>query len=261
MGITSKIKDNSIFLFDSGIGGVTVLDELLSHLPYENYVYIADEKYCPYGDRGDNFIRARLYDICLYIKNFNPKAIVIACNTASRFKIIFSNVLSCPIFDAISPTVEYAEKMSFSKKVLLLATESTVNGGVYQKEFAKLGIYCYGLACKNFVPFIESLKVNTTDFINYVEKIFSSIEVNSFDTVIYGCTHYGLADSVLRKFIGKNVNVVSCAKPVALTFFDNFDKYSELIKGSVTFLTTGNKSDFLKKLKFYDKLYGNCFSL
>lgn len=265
MDIACQIKDNSVFLFDSGIGGITVLDELLSYLPHENYVYIADEKYCPYGDRGDDFISERLYDICLFIKNFNPKALIIACNTASRFKNIFYNVLDSPIFDVITPTVEYAKKMYFSKKVLLLATESTVKGSVYQNEFKKLGIYCHGLACNNFVPFIEDLKVNTSDFINYVVKIFSSIELSRFDTVIYGCTHYGFADKVLRKFIKKNVNVVSCAKPVALAFSDIFGKYlkseTERIKGSVTYLTTGNKSDFLKKLKFYDKLYGNCFSV
>lgn len=252
-----------ICLFDSGLGGITVLDEFVSALPNENFIYVADEKYCPYGMREDNYIIERIVKITAFLQNFNPKAIVIACNTASRFIDVARNACKCFVLDVISPTANYVAKISETKRVLLLATESTVLGGLYQKYLSQSGIVCDPLACSEFLPFIESAKVFGKQFKDVADKKFKSVDFESYDAVIYGCTHFGLIDSVIRDYLHGRLMTVSCGAPT----LDLLKKYlicNNLLNSifadkcaNVQIYTT-SKADILKKLLlFYGKNYKN----
>lgn len=264
MDIACKIKDNSVFLFDSGIGGVTVLDALTALFPDENYIYIADEKYCPYGERGDDFLKERLLQISYFIKKHNPKAVVIACNTASRFKNVFIKVLSCPIFDVITPTVNYVTKIIGDKKVLVLATESTVSGGLYQSEFKKRGVNVDAIACNSFVNYIENRKINCKEFEDYLVKLFTMVKLEDYGIVIYGCTHYGYIDRVIRKFLPCGIKVVECGLPTALSIkesnvFNSFNLVGDHNFESPIVFTTSSATSFKRKLSFYGKKYLNVY--
>lgn len=264
MDVARKIKEDSVFLFDSGIGGITVLDALTALLPDENYIYIADEKYCPYGDRGDDFLKERLMTISYFIKRHNPKAVVIACNTASRFKNVFENALSCPVFDVIMPTVNYVTNFISDKKVVVLATESTINGGMYQSELKKRGVNVDGIACNSFVYYIENGKINCKEFEDYVAKLFSRVKIEDYGTVVYGCTHYGYIDNVIRKFLPCGIMVVECGIPTALSIkesnvFSSFNLVGDVNFKSPIIVTTSAPTLFKRQLSFYGKKYFNVY--
>lgn len=245
----------SIVVFDSGVGGLTVLNELVSILPYEDFIYLADEKRCPYGNRNDEFITERLSEICDYISQFKPRAVVIACNTASRFKSVFTEKLNVPVFDVILPTVNYVETSLKGGKVLLLATKSTVDGGVYQKALKKKNIYCKALVCNFFVPYIENLLTETKEFSIRLKKLFSSADLNVFDGVIYGCTHYGLIDEKIKNFLNNSCRTFSCGHPTALFVKKSLYGRSNVKRCekfcNVKYFTTESVENFSRKLNYY----------
>lgn len=249
----------SIVVFDSGVGGLTVLNELVKIAPYEDFIYLADENCCPYGNKDDEFIAERLFKICDYIKQFEPLAVVIACNTASRFKGVFTGKLNVPVFDVIMPTVNYVETFvqrgNKVGKVLLLATKSTVDGGVYQKAFKERNIYSKALVCDFFVPYIENLRTETEEFSIRLAKLFSSVDLNVFDAIIYGCTHYGLINEKIKNFLNENCRTFSCGLPTALSVKKSL--YSRLKAKrcekfcKVKYFSTENAENFFKKLNYY----------
>lgn len=245
----------SIVVFDSGVGGLTVLNELVTAAPYEDFIYLADEKFCPYGNRDDEFITDRLSKICDYIKRLNPRAVVIACNTASRFKNVFKKKLSVPVFDVITPTVNYVGAFYKGEKVLLLATKSTVNGGVYQKALKRKNIYCKAVACEFFVPYIENLLTHSEEFSIRLTETFSSVDFDAFAAVIYGCTHFGLIDDKIKNFLNKNCQTFSCGLPAALLVKESlFFRSTEDFSGKfckVKYFTTASAETFFKKLNYY----------
>lgn len=249
-------KSGSVVVFDSGLGGLTVLDVLISAFPSENYVYFADEKFCPYGNRGDGFLINRLKIISNFFATMRPKAVVIACNTASRFRFVFDEIFGESIvFDVINPTVEYVAEVVKAKKVLLLATSSTVNGGVYQSQLKKRNILTTALSCGEFVGFIENGRTGRYDFISCVKETLSQVTLSDYDTVVYGCTHFGFADEVISKFLPKTISVVQCGMPT-VRFIKRTGILGDVLNDvnnckTPTFLTTTYPKAFKNKLPFY----------
>lgn len=251
----------SIVVFDSGVGGLTVLNELVKVTPYEDFIYLADEKLCPYGNRTDEFIAERLAKICDYINQFNPNAVVIACNTASRFKNVFQEKLKVPVFDVISPTVTCVKTFLKGEKVLLLATKSTVNGGVYQKALKGNNIFCIAVSCEFFVPYIENLLIESKEFSIRLKELFSCVDFGGFDAVIYGCTHFGLIDDKIKKILNKNCQTFYCGLPTALLVKESLfgrstrDFYKKFCK--VNYFTTASAESFFKKFNYYSNRLPN----
>lgn len=257
------MDDRPICLFDSGIGGITVLDEFISRFPNQRYIYIADEKSRPYGNREDGFIISRITKIAEFMLNFNPKVVVIACNTASRFRSVFEKFFDKKIVvDVISPTVNYVTDILFAKTVLLLATESTVKGGLYQKTFQKRNILCDCVSCGEFVNYIENVERDDIKFFRCIENKLGGFLNRHYDVVIYGCTHYGFADYLLRGFFPLTCNLLSCGVPTALLLKELLSpefasiKQKTLLSG-VQYFTTSDEHSFESTLTFYDKFYGD----
>lgn len=258
MDIIDYAKRNYVAVFDSGLGGLTVLDALISAFPSENFVYFADEKFCPYGNRGDDFLINRLTTICTFLAKMKPKAVVIACNTASRFSYVFDEFFGGKVvFDVIKPTVEYVADVVKARKVLLLATLSTVNGAVYQSEFIKRNIITKAISCSEFVDFIENVNAKRLDFIACVKYELSKVELSDYDTVVYGCTHFGLADGIIRTFLPNNVGIVECGLPTSRLIKKsgvlNDCSTDKPYRGTSVFLTTACAETFKRKLSFYGK--------
>ncbi len=239
------------------------MDEMLSRFPDRRYIYIADEKNRPYGNREDGFIISRVTKIAEFILRFNPKAVVIACNTASRFRGVFEKYFDKNIVvDVIFPTVNYATNVLYAKSVLLLATESTVRGGLYQKAFQTRKILCDRLSCGEFVNFIENVNRDEVEFYRCVKNKLSKFCDRKYDVVIYGCTHFGFADYLLRRFFPSTCKILSCGAPTALVLkelisrdFASTDRKEGLY--DVRYFTTSDKRSFENTLVFYDKFYGD----
>ncbi len=255
--------EKPICLFDSGLGGITVLDGLVSCLPNENFVYVADRKYCPYGTREDNYIIKRVVKITELLRQFTPKAIVIACNTASRFIDVVRDISKVFVTDVIAPTVSYVSEVTASKRVVLLATESTVCGGLYQKKLRSLGVTCEAVPCSEFLPYIENEEVFTERFYNLVESKLDSVRLSDYDVIIYGCTHFGLIDGIIKRYLPKSVKTVSC-KTATSEVIKNYLIGENLLNSNfvsrdckVRLYTTSTIESFQKALSFYGKAYKN----
>ena len=155
-----------IGVFDSGVGGLTVLEKLVEMYPSENFIYVADQGYCPYGTKTKEEIEQRVLTIGKYLLNRGVKAIVIACNTASLFKQSLQNITDTPVISVIEPTALRAIELTKSKKVAVLATNATIQNGKYQKILEENGVEVYPVPASSFVEIIESNEMDS----NYALK-------------------------------------------------------------------------------------------
>lgn len=185
-----------IGVFDSGIGGLNVLKELITKYPKIEYLYFGDTLYLPYGDKT----KEQLIDFGIRIIRFFEREkvdrIVIACGTCSSLVAEYRKRTYIPIDEMIGPTVQYIT--GHYKKIALLATPSTIKNGVFEQKLKQKGVSVYPLACPNFVPYLEGL----TKKLN-IKKELEPIQNKDCEVVVLGCTHFPL----LKKEIEKELQI------------------------------------------------------
>ena len=239
-----------IALFDSGVGGLTVLKSVMDLLPCENYLYFADNGYFPYGTKSYADLRLRLEKLLSFMENFKPKAIVIACNTASLHVEYLQNLTNIPIVDVISPTCKHVESVTMNKKVCLLATDATVQSQKYQQILQKVGVEVVAIPCSDFVSIAES-GVCEQKAMEVISSKLQPISNIDFDTVILGCTHFGLIKKQIFNVLGVR-NYVQCGNPTAKVLFDvlqNSNLLSNATKGGLNIFTTAKTQSAIKVCK------------
>lgn len=186
-----------IGVFDSGIGGITVLEEIYKILPNESYLYFGDNKNAPYGDKTNEEIREFTYKIINHFLKNDVKIIVIACNTVTSF--LYKELvkeLSVPVIGVIYPTVEYVNDLHI-KKVGVIATMRTIENNTYQKLIDK---NVYALATPEFVPMVEDGSyVNRT---KEIQDILKPLFDNHIHALVLGCTHYPFLRSQIEEVYG-----------------------------------------------------------
>ena len=191
------MKENYIAVFDSGIGGLTVLDELSNRLPNRNFIYIADNKNTPYGNLSSgNLLRLTLDSLCI-LKNYNIKALVLGCNTISvSIRDKLQDYFDFPVFGVFPPVEKF---LMGNKRVLLLATQRTVGSFENNKNLVALGL-------PNLAKDIEENAFNL-EKINILDHIPRNLlNNNAFDKVVLGCTHYiFIKNKILDHFCPKKV--------------------------------------------------------
>ena len=204
-----KNKD-TIGIFDSGIGGLTVANAIYKHLPKENLIYFGDTAHLPYGDKSEELIKSFSIDIANFlIKEKNCKAVVIACNTASAVAYEYlrdKHRGSIPIINVIDPIIEAIVEDESIKKVGLIATQTTINSGVYQEKLQrrKPNIKVDVLATPLLVPMIEEGFANDNISHAVIENYLENDKFKDIDALILGCTHYVLIkDEINEYFKGK----------------------------------------------------------
>lgn len=218
-------------VFDSGVGGLTVLQELQKVAPFCNFVYVADHAFCPYGTKTPSQIKSRAVAVANYLHKLGACEIVVACNTASTFAAEIRRQTKLPVFDVISTTsAVIAEKKQY-KTAVLLATEATINSGVYQQILHNFNIETFAVSCSEFVPLVEN-SANSQTIRNTVSKCLANVE-NSADIVILGCTHFPLLQKEISQCVG-NIPIISCSNSVS-QFFCAYPHGS----GQTVYLTTG----------------------
>lgn len=242
------MKDK-IVVFDSGLGGLNIYNILTSNYPGENFIYFADELYLPYGTKSIDFLKKRVKDIIEYFKE--AKAIIIACNTASSIYNLL-DVQYDNVFEIIDVTSRYAFKHSENKRIGIIATNLTIELGMYQSKLKNLNATPFPLKYSELVEFIENkLNYNNEEYISIVneslEKKFKYFENTNIDTLICGCTHFGYLIDQYKKHL--NVKNYITSEKAMLDFLKTKIKFENNDNPTRNIYTSGDKIDFSKKLR------------
>lgn len=250
-GVISMNDKKPIGVFDSGVGGLTVLEKLVKMYPGENFIYVADQGYCPYGTKTKEEIEQRVLTVGKYLLSRGVKAIVIACNTASLFKQSLQNITDIPVISVIEPTARLACQLTKTKKVAVLATNATIKNGKYQRILEENGMEVFPVPASQFVDIIESNEMNTEATLKIVTEKLAPLQNKGIDTVIHGCTHFGLLEFQMKKVL-PDVTYVECGYPTSI-ILENVLQLSKdnVAKGSVEIYTTGKRNDFEAKIKWF----------
>ena len=208
-----------IGIFDSGVGGLTVVKEIFKHLPGYQVIYFGDTARLPYGTKGADFVRKYSLKIAEWLLNKKAKIIVIACHTSSSWasdvlKTKFKNV---PVFEMISSAVGDVLKTTKNKRVGIIGTPGTIKSGAFAKKLLKKdkSLKIYSASCPLFVPLVEMGFVEGDVTRKVIKEYLASLKSKNIDTLVLACTHYPLLKKEIQKFMGKRVNIVNPAESLA----------------------------------------------
>jgi len=236
-------KDKPIGIFDSGIGGLTVVKRLAATLPNENLVYFGDTARVPYGSKSNStVIEYALQDAKFLIKR-NVKSIVVACNTASSVAIkSLKEKYDIPIIGMIESGTESALKSTTNKKIGVIGTRSTIDNKAYSASLKNKdeSITVYERACPLFVPLAEEGWIDHKATFEIAKEYLNDLKEKSVDTLILGCTHYPILADVIQKVIGENVKLIDSGIAAA-----------ELVKTEIERIGLLNNSNVLGRKDFY----------
>jgi glutamate racemase len=208
-----------IGVFDSGVGGLTVLAEIRDRLPYEHTVYFGDTARVPYGVRDLGEVRGFAFELIRYLIGLEVKIVVVACNTATAAALETAQAeFAVPIVGVIEPGARAAVLETRNRRVGVLATESTVHSGAYRRAVHNLdaGIEVYEQAAPRFVPLIERGIVDGPELVETARDYLAPLKEREVDAVILGCTHYPLISAPINRILGPQVRLISSAGQTAL---------------------------------------------
>ena len=208
----------AIGVFDSGVGGLTVVKELIHQLPNEDIIYFGDTARVPYGIKSkETIIRFSIENILFLLKQ-EVKLICVACNTVSSIALpAIKNHFRVPIVGVLSPGAREAVYATKNKRIGVIGTNATITSQAYEKEIRMLDptIRIVSQACPLFVPFVEEGWLNGRAVEDVAKVYLTSLKKAGVDTIILGCTHYPLLKPVIRKVMGQAVVLIDSAKQVA----------------------------------------------
>ena len=217
-----------IGVFDSGVGGLTVVREIMRNLPDERIVYFGDTARVPYGSKSKNTVIRYSRQIVHFLETQQVKAIVIACNTASALALdTIEKEIDLPIIGVVKPGAQMAVETTQNKRVGVIATESTIQSGLYQQLITEAdpAITVYGKPCPLFVPLVENGRVHRGDVVieTVVKEYLTPLKDVGVDTLILGCTHYPLLEEVIGDFMGPDVTLIDSGAEAANLASTQFD--------------------------------------
>lgn len=210
--------DKPIGIFDSGIGGLTVVKEIIRLLPHENLVYFGDTARVPYGIKSRETIIKFSLENTLFLLRRDVKMIVVACNTSSSLALpVIRKHFKIPILGVIMPGAKEAVYATKKGKIGVIGTRATINSRAYEEEIKRLdaGIRVFSQACPMFVPIVEEGWMNDGIATKVAEKYLLPLKGKGIDTLILGCTHYPLLKKRIQALMGCGVRLIDSAQQVA----------------------------------------------
>ena len=205
-----------IGVFDSGVGGLSILDEALRQLPQHDYIYLADSANAPYGEKSSDWIAKRSLSLCKHLADAGCNAIVVACNTATAeaIKQIRSEV-KVPVI-GVEPGIKPAAMQSLNGIVGVLATEATLKSDKFNALLATLPNDCRFIkqAGAGLVPLIEAGKADSEETLELLAKHLVPIQDAGSDTLVLGCTHYPFLRKAIRKLLGDSITLIDTSEAV-----------------------------------------------
>ncbi len=242
-----------IGVFDSGIGGLTVLDEIHRALPHENTVYFGDVERCPYGPRPRDEVRRFAVEITRFLTEHHPlKMLVIACNTASAaaFEDVEHAAAHIPVIGVIEPGARAALDVSSSKRIGVMATAGTVRSNAYRTAVLTIDARAFIVeeACPQLVPLVEAGQTNSEEAEYWVRHYLEPMWAAQVDTLILGCTHYPLLRPVIERVTAGRVAIVDSAHTTAIRVRERLQAANLLAPAGLTprhlLYTTGSPAEF-----------------
>ena len=210
-------SDLPIGIFDSGIGGLTVLRHIREILPAENLIYVADRGHIPYGNKDNDYIVSRAVQITEFLLDMQVKAIVVACNTATAAAVsILRERYSIPII-GMEPGVKPAIQHSRNGMIGILATEGTLGSGKFKGlvERHANGAELFIQPCHGWVEHIESEGISHAQSLRLVQGTIGPLIQKNIDTLVLGCTHYPFLETAIREAVGDQVKIIDTGYAVA----------------------------------------------
>ncbi|MCQ8212804.1 glutamate racemase [Cetobacterium somerae] len=235
----------TIGVFDSGVGGVSVLKEVIKEFPYDNIIYFGDSLHAPYGDREIEEIRA----LCLKVSDFlvyekQVDAIVIACNTATGAAMnIMKDRYKIPVVGVVDNGVNEGIRATKNKNIGVIATPATIKMDIYLKEFNKLdkNLNIYQVKCPLFVGMIEKGWIDNEESNELIKNYLNNLPQN-VDTLILGCTHYPLIEKYIKRYFSGTV--VDPAKETAKSLKIIIGEGDRKEKSHIEFFVSGDSQKF-----------------
>ena len=253
MSKISKKNNQPIGVFDSGVGGLSVLIELKRLLPNENFVFLADQLYVPYGEKTKNELIELAYKITDYfIKYHDVKMMIVACNTSTCNSI--SEVRKkyfLPIVGTV-PAIKPAAEKTKSGTVAIIATPSTSQSEVLKnliKDYCK-NVNVLNIGCKNLEDAVETGELNSLEVHKLLIKYLQEVKNSNADYLVLGCTHYPFLRNSIQKIVGPSVNLIdsgsAIAKHTKSLLVNNILENSQKKNGKTVYFTTGDPVKFSK---------------
>lgn len=216
-----------IGVFDSGLGGLTVVKALRERLPNESIVYLGDTARVPYGNKSKITIQKYSIQITEFLMRKNVKAIVVACNTVSALVLqALSQRVQIPVMGVIEPGVLAAENQSKIKRIGVIGTDATIQSNAYKNLLISINtqLKVFSQACPLLVPLAEDGWVGDNIVKQILIQYLTPLIKKSVDTLILGCTHYPVFLDLISEIIGPNVKIIDSPSEVANSFFQHLKK-------------------------------------
>ena len=202
----------TIGIFDSGLGGLTILNQLKDDFPDFNYIYFGDTAHLPYGNKSKKFIKKFSINIANFLFSKGADIIIVACHSASSVAIeLLNNFFSIPIIGVIEPTIFSAINATKTNHIGVLGTYTTINSKTYSKKINKINnkITVHEIICPLFVPIVEEGLENSDIATSTAEMYLNKINNTKIDTLILGCTHYPILLDTIKIIINNNIIIVN----------------------------------------------------
>ncbi len=203
-----------IGVFDSGVGGLTVLKELIRRLPNERYVYFGDMARTPYGTKSKETVTRFSKQIVRFLMSLDVKAIVVACNTASAVALgAIEEAYDMPVIGVVKPGAKTAADTTKTGHIGLIGTEACISSGIYEDYLNKYNpeIQLIGKACPLFVSLVEEGYIEDPVTTEIARRYLSAFRDSDIDTLIMGCTHFPMIEDTIQRVIGEHVRLVNPA--------------------------------------------------
>jgi glutamate racemase len=235
----------AIGVFDSGVGGLTVLDALRSRMPHRDFVYVGDTARVPYGRKPPEMVRGFAREIVGFLCGLGVDGIVIACNTASAVALPgVAEECPVPVWGVIDPGVEAATRVTRSGRVGVIGTKGTIGSGAYQRRLESRGFRVWSRACPMLAPAVEEGLADSPEAEELVRHYLA--DRPPIDTLILGCTHYPLLRETIARTLGREVALVDGAEVTAERVAGAFAPPPRCFRqGRVVHYVTGDPAAFV----------------
>lgn len=204
-------NNKPIGIFDSGVGGLTVVKSLMEKMPGESFIYFGDTANVPYGNKSEKQLFAYAHRIISFLINKQVKAIIVACGTHSSVTLPYLlGDYNLPMFGVVKAGARSAASSSCNGKIGVAATQATVNKQAFTQEILELGpaFQVFEMACPRFVPLVEAGKLNNAETQEAVAEYLGPLLARGIDTLVLGCTHYPFLMNAISEFAGEQLKLI-----------------------------------------------------
>ena len=247
------MKPKAIGIFDSGVGGLTVLSEVVKALPFEDIAYLGDTARIPYGTKSPETVTRYAQQITSFLVRREIKVLVVACNTASAVSLeVLKATFAIPIVGVIDPGARRAAAVTRTGKVGVIGTEGTIRSNAYVKAIKTInpGIEVVTRACPLFVPLAEEGWVDNEVTRLAARMYLDGLREEGVDTLVLGCTHYPLLKGIISEVMGERVTLVDSGEEAAHTVAELLQGRGMLntssAKGSQRYYVTDMPAGFVR---------------